>query len=196
MLTDGVVTDRRRQEICRDQPGPLVDELIEGMLAVRSRFSPDDRARLIGHSVAVAVDALAVAFHVALLEVSGKAMHVLVVGKDDFGFGAEKVIVPDADERQDDRNIPFERSLSEMAVHLEGPLQQFFEVFEANSAGNGKPNGRPQRIPTANPVPEHKHVFPVNAERFNLFAVGGYGHKVPGDVAGIFRGLPGTSSEP
>ena len=51
-----------------------------------------------------------------------------------------------------------------MTIHFMGALQQFDEVFEPDIAGNGQADGRPQGIAAADPVPEYKHVFRVDAE--------------------------------
>ena len=54
-----------------------MDELVEGMLSVRSRLSPHDGAGAVVHTVAAARDGLAVALHVSLLEVGCETVHVL-----------------------------------------------------------------------------------------------------------------------
>ena len=66
-------------EVTWDDLGALVDQLIEGVLTVGAWLTPNDWASLVGHRVAVAIDALTVGLHVALLEVSWEAVHVLVV---------------------------------------------------------------------------------------------------------------------
>lgn len=43
-----------------------MQELIEGVLAVGARFAPDNRTGAVTHALAVDVDRLAVALHVAL----------------------------------------------------------------------------------------------------------------------------------
>jgi len=40
---DGVVADGRRQEVGGDQARSLVDQLVEGVLAVGAGLAPDDR---------------------------------------------------------------------------------------------------------------------------------------------------------
>ena len=45
----------------------LVDELVKGVLAICAGFAPNDWARVIIDGFALAVNALAVAFHVELL---------------------------------------------------------------------------------------------------------------------------------
>src|SRR5216684_4337844 len=81
-------------EVARDEPGPLVNELIERMLAVRSRLAPVNWASLIINFGPVQCDVLAVALHRQLLEVCGKALQVLLVRQYCNGFGAKEIGVP------------------------------------------------------------------------------------------------------
>ena len=131
VIADGVVADGRGQEIARDQLGALVHQLVEGVLAVGARLTPDDGAGLVVDLVAVAIHVLAVGFHVALLEVGGEAVHVLVVGQDGLGFGAVEVVVPDTDQGQQHGNVLLEGGGGKVHVHLVGALVQGFEVLEA-----------------------------------------------------------------
>jgi uncharacterized protein YmfQ (DUF2313 family) len=62
----------------------LMDQLIKGMLAICARFSPNDRSCLIIDRITFAVNGLSIAFHIALLKVSGKSVKVLIVGKYRF----------------------------------------------------------------------------------------------------------------
>ncbi len=87
VVPERVVAPRRGDEVCRHEAGALVDELIEGVLAVGARLAPDDRPGLPGDRLAVQVDVLAVALHVALLHVGGEAMEVLVIGQRWRGSG-------------------------------------------------------------------------------------------------------------
>ncbi len=75
-----------------------MDELIEGVLTVGARFTPDDRARAPSDGFTFSVDPFAVAFHISLLEVGGEAVKVLVVGKDGVSLSVVEVVVPDAEE--------------------------------------------------------------------------------------------------
>ena len=54
-------------EVARDQPRALVDQLVEGVLAVGARLAPDDRAGVVVDGLAREVDVLAVRLHVELL---------------------------------------------------------------------------------------------------------------------------------
>ena len=71
VIANLVVAVGRGDEVARNHLGALMDQLVEGVLAVRTRFTPKDRAGLVVHSLAFAVDGLAVGFHVGLLEVGG-----------------------------------------------------------------------------------------------------------------------------
>lgn len=72
VVTDRVVADGRRQEVAGDQLGALMDQLVEGVLAVGARLTPDDGASLVVNRLAIAIHVLAVGLHVALLEVGRK----------------------------------------------------------------------------------------------------------------------------
>src|SRR5215472_16346610 len=93
---------RERDEVAGNQPRPLMDQLIEGMLAIRSRFSPVDRAGIGLNGFAGQRDMFAVAFHRQLLKVRRESLEVLVVRENGHGLRAEKVVVPDAQQTQDD----------------------------------------------------------------------------------------------
>ena len=171
MLPDRVVSLDRSQEIARDELRALVNELIEGVLAVGARFAPDDRSgrdvdrlRRHGHT-------LAVALHVALLEVSGEAVHVLVIWQNGLRLGVEEIVVPDAEQPQRDRQILLQRRGAEVFIHRVGAGEQFLKVVEADGNGDGQANGGPERVASADPVPELEHVVRVDAEIRDLLGV-------------------------
>ena len=60
-------------KVARDQPGALMDQLIERMLAVGPRFAPVDRPCCCGDRLPVEGDVLAVALHRELLEIGREA---------------------------------------------------------------------------------------------------------------------------
>ena len=158
-----------------------MDELVEGVLAVRTRFAPEDRAGLVVHALAFTVDGLAVAFHVGLLEVGGQAVQVLVVREHRVAGSAEEVVVPHADEGEDNRHVLVGRGGLEMLIHFVGALVELHVVFETDAERDGKTNGRPQGVTAADPVPEFEHVRGVDTESSDGFGVGGKRHEVLGD---------------
>src|SRR3954447_2321440 len=98
MPAQGVQGLSERDEITGYEPCSLMDQLIEGMLAVGSRLTPVDRPGVVIHSCAVDRDMLAVALHRQLLEVGGKALQILLIGQHGDGLGAEEVVVPDGEQ--------------------------------------------------------------------------------------------------
>lgn len=77
MVTERVKRLDGSEEITGDELGALVDELVEGMLAVGARLTPDDGASRCLYLLARPRDILAVRFHITLLEVGGETVHVL-----------------------------------------------------------------------------------------------------------------------
>src|ERR1051325_3379171 len=80
MPADPVERLCERNEIARDQPRALVEQLVERVLPVRSRLAPVDRAGLLGHRLAGERHMLSVALHRQLLEIGREALEILVVG--------------------------------------------------------------------------------------------------------------------
>ena len=74
MATEGIQRLGEGDEVARDEARALVDELVEGMLAVRAGFAPVDRAGISVHFGAVELNVLAVAFHRELLQVGWEAL--------------------------------------------------------------------------------------------------------------------------
>src|SRR5690242_15406880 len=74
MPAKGVEWTAEGDEVARDEPGALMDELIERMLAVSPRLAPVDLARIVFHGRAIERHALAITFHGQLLQVGRKAL--------------------------------------------------------------------------------------------------------------------------
>src|SRR5690349_14677882 len=88
-------------EIARDQLRALMDQLVISVLAVRARRAPNNRSRLIAHTVAIQIDALAVALHVELFKVGGQTTEIMIVRQNRDRLSAEKIVVPDANQSQE-----------------------------------------------------------------------------------------------
>lgn len=138
MVAHLVVAVGRGDEVARNHLGALVDQLVEGVLAVGARFAPEDRAGLVVHALGVAVNGLAVGFHVGLLEVGGEAVQVLVVRKHSVAGSAEEVVVPHADEGEDHGEVLFLRSSLEVLIHFVGTLVELHVVVETDAESNRK----------------------------------------------------------
>ncbi|MNT27298.1 hypothetical protein D3C72_1629240 [compost metagenome] len=140
MVGQRVVGHRWRDEITWDHFGALVNQLVERMLTVSTRLTPDDWASLVIHGVAVTVNVFAVGFHVALLEVGREAVHVLVVRQDRFGFSTEEVVVPDADQCQQHRQVFLSRGGGEVLVHRVRAGEQLNKVVVAHGQDDRQTN--------------------------------------------------------
>src|SRR5512135_188738 len=134
VLAHGVVRDSRSDKITGYDFCPLMDELVEGVLSVRTRFSPNHGPGLITDFATIPINIFSVAFHIALLKICGEPVHVLIVGQYGLGLGAKKIIVPDSDHGENDRYVRFIRRLPEMDVHGIGALQKLREIFKSYCA--------------------------------------------------------------
>lgn len=97
----------KSDKIARYQFGPLMEELEEGVLAIGTGFTPDDRAGLPRDRLSLLGGAFAVGFHVELLQISDQTGQRLIVREDGMSGGVEKIIIPDAQEGQDRRHVLF-----------------------------------------------------------------------------------------
>src|SRR5215468_12545796 len=82
-------------EITWDQPRSLVDQLVKRMLTVGSRLAPIDGTGIGIDPLTIESHMLAVTLHRQLLEVSRKALEILLVGQHRHGLRTEEVVVPD-----------------------------------------------------------------------------------------------------
>lgn len=117
----------------------LVYELVEGVLAVGSRLAPHDGPGVIVDPASFFSDVLAIGLHVPLrtsthppllvplvcvrtdaraylLEIGGKAVHVLVVGQHGVRLGRKEVDVPNAQQRQHHRQVPLQGRVHKVIV--------------------------------------------------------------------------------
>src|SRR5262249_35747415 len=60
---------RKRNEVARDQPSPLMNQLIKGVLSVCAWFAPVDGTSVASDSFPIERDVLSVALHRQLLEI-------------------------------------------------------------------------------------------------------------------------------
>lgn len=74
-----IVRFDRGYEVTGDNTGALVDKLVECMLAISSRFPPDNRPSAVVNLVTSPYHILSIALHVSLLEVCSEPMHVLII---------------------------------------------------------------------------------------------------------------------
>lgn len=152
VIADGVVGLDKADKVSRDQLRPLVDQLVKRVLAICTRLAPDDGARARINTIAFPVDKLSVGLHVALLKVGGEAVHVLVVWEKCVRLGAVEVVVPDAEQGQDNGRVLLQRCGAEVLVQGVTALEELLKVVHADAEGDGHADGRPEGVAAAHPL--------------------------------------------
>ena len=165
-------------EVRGHHPRALVQQLVEGVLAVGSRFAPEDLAGVGGDVVAAGGDRLAVGLHRQLLQVGGEAGHVVAVGQDRANADIPEVVVPEADQAEDDRCVAFEGLGAEVLVDHVEAVEELGEAFLADRGHHRQPDRGVDRVPAADPVPEAEHVVGVDAELGHFGGVGADGDEM------------------
>src|SRR5271165_6653815 len=163
---------RKSDEVARDEPGSLMNQLVERVLTVGSRFAPVDGTGLVAHSLPVERDMLAIAFHRQLLKIGWKPFQILLIRQDSDGLRTKKVVVPESQETHEYWQVLFKGSGAEVLVHLMKTTQHRAEVFRSDRHDGREADGRGHRVATADPVPELEHVGSINAELRNFCRVG------------------------
>src|SRR5262245_25101774 len=171
----------KSDEITRDESRSLVDQLVKRMLAVGSRLSPIDGTGIVIDPLTIESHMLAVTLHRQLLEVSRKALEVLLIGQHRHGLCAEEVVIPDGQEAHEHRQIPLKWRGAEMLIHLVKAVQHRAEIIRADRNHRRKADRRVHRIAPADPVPEPEHVGCINAELRHFRRICGYRNKVLSD---------------
>ena len=121
----------KADELQRDDIRSLVKQLIEGMLSVGAGFAEDHRPCHINHRLAEAVHALAVGFHVKLLQMGREPAQRLAVGQHRRAGIAQNVPLVNADQRVQHRRV-FQRILFRCQfVFLRGALQEPVKDFRS-----------------------------------------------------------------
>ena len=175
-----VVRAGEADEIRGDADRALMDQLIIRVLTIRAGSAPYDRAGLHADGRAVAIDGLAVALHVELLQIRRELPELVAVRQYDMGLRAQEVAVPDADQAEQYWQILGERCGPEMLVHRVEARKHRPEVVGADRNHQREADGRIERIAAADPVPEPEHVGSVDAKFGDLLRVGRDGDEVVG----------------
>ena len=129
----------------------------------------------------VAVCALAVTFHVQLLEVVRQAAQIMVIRQDGMGLCIPEIVVPDAEQCHYHREILLQRGIPEVGIHRMCAGQQTPEVVHTNGQCYGQANGRPEGVAAANPVPNREYILGLDTEVFCRWNVCGNCQEVPCD---------------
>ena len=105
-------------EVARDERGALVDQLVEGMLAVGPRLAPVDGTGGVVDLRSLEGHVLAVALHRQLLQIGRESLQVLLVRQHGDGLGTEEIHVPHPEKPHQHRQVLLERGGAEVLVHL------------------------------------------------------------------------------
>src|SRR6266446_689360 len=170
-----------RYEVTGNESRSLMNQLIEGMLAIGSRLTPVDGAGIVADSLAVQGDVFAVTLHGQLLQIGWEALQVLLVRQHRDGLGAEEIGVPNRQQAHEHRQIARERSGAKVLVHLMEPAQHSAEVIWADRQHRRQADGRIHGVAPANPIPELEHVGRIDAELRHFRRVGRDRDKMFGD---------------
>ncbi len=92
-----------------------------------------------------------------------------VVRQDGAGLGSEEVDVPDPEQAEQHRQVVLQGGRAEVLVEEVGASQQPLEARVADGEGDRQPDGRPQRVAAADPVPELEDALARDAEPGGLF---------------------------
>ena len=175
-------------EVCRHLACALVNQLVEGMLTIGARLTPEDLARVGRNGRAVPAHVLAIGLHRELLEVGGEAMQVLVVGQHGVAGHAKEVHVPDVDEAHKRHDVLLERRVLEVLVHVMEAGKELGEDLWAKGNDQREAHGGVHGVAAADPAPEAKGVLRVDAKGLDLVERGGDGHEVLLDGLGVLLG--------
>src|SRR6476620_8313854 len=101
-------------EVAGNHPRPLMDQLIERVLSIGSRFSPINWAGFAKNSFSIERNVFPVALHRQLLQICRKALQVLFVGQHSYCLCAEEVAVPEGEQSHKYRQVRLERGRAEV----------------------------------------------------------------------------------
>src|SRR3546814_5646733 len=123
--------------------------------------------------------ALAVALHVGLLQVCGELRQALIVRQHGQRAMAKEVDIPDTGKTLQQRQVLGRRGGCEMHVHLVRAGQQLVKAVDADAQRDRQADGGPQRIASADPVPELQHAFGRNPEAAGDLRIGRDADEMP-----------------
>ena len=174
----GVGSVGEGDEVGRDHHGALVQQLVEGMLAVGAGLAPEDLTGVGGHGAAVPAGMLAVGLHSELLQVGRETVQVLAVRKHGVALGTKEVNVPDVEQAHQRDGVVLERGVAEVLVDGVEALEELLETLGAEHDDQRQAHGGVNGIAAADPVPKTEGVGRVDTEGLNLLECGGDGDEV------------------
>src|SRR5215470_14174363 len=151
-------------EVARNDPGALMDQLVKRVLAVRSWLAPVNRSRIAIDWFPIKCDVLSVALHRQLLQICWKTFQVLLVRQYSYCLRVEEVVVPKRQQPHEHRHVRLEGRRTEMLVHQMKAMQHGAKAIRTNSDHRRKTNRGIHRVAAANPIPESEHIGGIDTE--------------------------------
>src|SRR4029077_17708261 len=109
-------------------------------------------------------DGLAVALHLQLLQVSGKAAQRVIVGEPRQGRELQQVDVPRVDASEQRGKVLSPCGAAEMLIYLVAAAEKVIEVALADRDGERNPDRGPDGIAAPDPVPHLEAVLRMHPE--------------------------------
>ena len=181
MVLVRVVRPGEADEVGGHDVRALVEQLVEGVLPVRARLAPHDRAGVAVDRRAVELDALAVRLHVELLQVGREARQLLRVRQDRLRLASEHGGVQGADHARARSGRCSQVAPTRSAVDDVEAVQELAELLRTDVDHQRQPDRRVDRVAPADPVPEPEHVGGVDPELGHPLGVGRHGDEVIAD---------------
>ena len=182
-LRAGLDASHRRDEVRAERRGALVQQLEKRMLGIGARLAPDHGARLPRHRPAVARHALAVAFHLELLQEGRQSVQPLRVRAASHGSSAPRKFwfQTPISPRSTGRFCGRRSRCGSARPSRRRPSSRRREAGGADGNRDGQSHRRPERVASAHPVPDPVAVPGVDAEPVHGRIVDGHRHEMPAD---------------
>src|SRR5467141_3293507 len=132
---------RKSDEVAGDEPGPLMNQLVERMLAVGSRLAPVNWTCVVRDSLPIEGHMLSIALHRQLLQVSWEPFQILFVGQYGHGLRTKEIAVPDRQKAHKYRQVFLEWSGAEVLVHPVETKQHGLKIVRADGGHGGEADG-------------------------------------------------------
>ena len=143
---------RGEHEFARNDIRSLVQHLKKSVLRVRAGRAPHNRRGRAFDRRAALPDALAVAFHIELLQIRRQQPQPPIVRQHGASRISAKIAMPHAEQAEQRRQIAANRRGAKMRVQRPRPGQKLLEARAPDGDGDRQPDRAPQRAAPAHPI--------------------------------------------
>ena len=163
---DRVVAADRSDEVARDEPGSLVEELIEGMLAIRPRLAPDSPdpwcSRGFARRSGRCPCRCSPCHPAGSMRQSGASTDRTAGWRGTQRRGSLLYQMPSS--AMITGMFSEKGAVRKCSSVLVSSREKLLETVEADRAGDGESDGGPQRVAPPDPVPELEHIVRIDPE--------------------------------